>query len=644
MSIYHVAKNGLDKNSGSETAPFLTIQHAADIAVAGDRIIVHEGTYREWVDPKHGGIHNGCRIIYEAAKGERVIIKGSEVVTGWKRIEGTVWKAELPETMFHGYNPYRNIVEGDWYIGPLEMRIHLGEVYLNGKAFYEAASLEEVFAPRRRDTCSLWTWGDRAEKIWDADWTIYQWYCETDDETTTIYANFHERNPNEELTEINVRRSCFYPSRNHINYITVRGFEMCHAATPWAPPTADQPALLGPNWSKGWIIENNRIHDSKCNGISLGKEASTGDNNFTKWHRKPGYQYQMESVFQAKQIGWSKDLIGSHIVRNNRIYDCGQTGIVGHMGCVFSEISGNEIFNVGIKHEFTGHEVGGVKLHAAIDVVLRRNYIHHCTLGTWLDWQAQGVRVTGNIYDCNNRDFMIEVTHGPYLVDNNIFTSDFALVNAAQGGAYVHNLIGGFVDHYPVLNRSTPYHFPHSTELLGTVPVYGLDDRFYQNIFIGGPTPNRYYGTKSYNGAPVSMDEYIERVKAQGDGDLEMYEKVKQPAYINGNVYLNGAERFDREVCAYADEKNPDLHIVQKDNDVYLEVTLPDGIWNVDTRLIDSDTLGMPRIVETGYENPDGSPLIINADLNGAVREKFIVPGPLQQLKQGFNRVKIWEL
>ena len=107
-----------------------------------------------------------------------------------------------------------------------------------------------------------------------------------------------------------------------MNYITVRGFEMAQAACPWTPPTADQPGLIGANWSKGWIIENNIIHDAKCSGISIGKEASTGHNLCTRRHRKPGYQYQMEAVFRALKIGWSKEKIGSHIIRNNVIYDC----------------------------------------------------------------------------------------------------------------------------------------------------------------------------------------------------------------------------------------------------------------------------------------------------------------------------------
>jgi alpha-L-arabinofuranosidase len=37
---------------------------------------------------------------------------------------------------------------------------------------------------------------------------------------------------------------------------------MSQAATPWAPPTAEQVGLIGTNWSKGWIIENNTVSDS----------------------------------------------------------------------------------------------------------------------------------------------------------------------------------------------------------------------------------------------------------------------------------------------------------------------------------------------------------------------------------------------
>jgi len=214
----------------------------------------------------------------------------------------------------------------------------------------------------------------------------------------------------------------------------------------------------------------------------IGKEASTGHNLSSRRHRKPGYQYQMESVFRALQTGWSRETIGSHVIRNNVIYDCGQNGIVGHMGCVFSHITGNHIYNIAVKHEFFGYEIAGIKLHAAIDVQICNNNIHNCTLGTWLDWQAQGARISENLYYANDRDLMMEVTQGPYLVDNNIFASEYNFDNIAQGGAYVNNLCCGTMRREAVLNRSTPYHFPHTTQVASTALVYSGDDRLYQNI------------------------------------------------------------------------------------------------------------------------------------------------------------------
>ena len=592
---YHVSKKGNDKNDGSPSSPFLTIQRAADLASAGDTIIVHEGEYREWVKPKNSGKAHDQSIIYKAAKGEHVTIKGSEVVTGWESCSDYIWKITVPNTLFGDFNPFVTPLMGDWVVAPYEHPVNLGDVYLNGKSLYEARSMEELRNPQKRIISPYQTWGRREEKILDPDQTLIVWFAKIEDENTIIYANFQNINPNTSLTEISVRRSCFYPDKTGINYITVKGFEMAHAASPWAPPTADQPGLLGPNWSKGWIMEDNDIHDAKCSGISLGKEASTGDNYYTKWNKKPGYQYQMEAVFLASHIGWSKERIGSHIVRNNKIHDCGQAGIVGHMGCAFSEICGNEIYNIGIKHEFYGHELGGIKFHAAIDVQIHHNYIHNCTLGTWLDWQAQGTRVSCNVYDKNNRDFMIEVTHGPCLVDNNIFTAAYTFDNAAQGTAFVHNLCCGFMNHHPVLNRATPYHLPHSTKLLGTTPVYGNDDRWYQNIFIGGKEEDKIYGTAEYNGAPTSLEEYIHEVLTYGHGDVQLFEKVKQPAYINGNAYFNGAKAFAKE----------------KDN----------LLWNT---------------------NPDGSAITINHDLLGNELNLTPIAGPIQGLIPGRNEIKLY--
>ncbi|MCI8502074.1 MAG: DUF1565 domain-containing protein, partial [Oscillospiraceae bacterium] len=84
---YHVAKTGCDYADGTREHPFLTISKAADLAKAGDTVVVHEGEYREWVKPKNGGESNISRITYQAAEGEKVVIKGSERITSWEKVE-----------------------------------------------------------------------------------------------------------------------------------------------------------------------------------------------------------------------------------------------------------------------------------------------------------------------------------------------------------------------------------------------------------------------------------------------------------------------------------------------------------------------------------------------------------------------------
>ncbi len=55
-TTYYVAKTGSDSNIGSNSSsPFLTIGHAAEVAVAGDTVIVEDGTYVEAVTVNHSG-------------------------------------------------------------------------------------------------------------------------------------------------------------------------------------------------------------------------------------------------------------------------------------------------------------------------------------------------------------------------------------------------------------------------------------------------------------------------------------------------------------------------------------------------------------------------------------------------------------
>jgi len=656
MTAYHVATTGSDSADGSATAPFRTINRGAAVAQPGDRVIVHGGQYREWVVPPRGGLGEWSRITYEAAAGEHVVIKGSEPVIGWVQEEGTVWRTRIPNSLFGTFNPFEQELDGDWMVyGPGAPRKHLGDVYLNGKSFYEVHSREELANPERRTT-AVDDWTGASDPIRDPDQTQYVWFAEVGPQETTVWANFQSADPNDELVEVNVRRSVFYPQQHHLDYITVRGFEMAHAASPWTPPTADQPGLIGPNWAKGWIIEDNVIHDAKCSAISLGKEASTGHNYATQRRDKPGYQYQLQSVFSARQIGWDKEHVGSHIVRRNTIFDCGQNGIVGHLGCVFSTIEDNHIYNIALKREFYGYEIAGIKLHAAIDVEIRHNRIHDCSLGTWLDWQTQGTRVSRNVYHRNSRDLFIEVSHGPYLVEHNILGSPASLEIFSQGGAFVHNLVCGTIYLEPVVERPTPYHRPHSTQVAGYAAILGGDDRHIGNIFLGGDAARAYgptfrrgqvatHGTTGYAEHPRSMEEYIAQVGDPSRGDHERFVGVKQPAYLRDNVFAAGAKSVPDEPGALVlDDPSLRVTLVEEGDAVFLESELPPAFTKTAIALITGSDLGRVRFADAEFEERDGSPAVLGADLVGnAKRTGSTYPaGPLASLTAGATRTQVW--
>ncbi|PKI04779.1 hypothetical protein CW744_09155 [Staphylococcus xylosus] len=634
----HVDKKGSDCGLGNVDSPFLTIDKAASVAQPGDSIIVHEGIYREEITHINTGLSESRRISFEAAKDEQVIIKGSEEITGWQQIDGNIWKVEIDNKIFKDFNPFATKLFGDWLA--VDNDKSLGQVYLNDQSLFEVSEYEQLTDPKLvEETLDHWT---NKQVTYDyKDQSIYVWYAKVGKETTTIYVNFHDFNPNNEVTEINVRKSAFRPFKMHTNYITIRNFEIANVATQWSPPTAAQTGMIDTHWSKGWIIENNTLYNAVCSAIAIGKEISTGDNLNTYRKDKPGYQYQIETVFKAVNSDWNKETIGSHIVRNNVIHDCGQNAVVGHLGSAFSKIYNNHIYNIGNKREFFGYEIAGIKLHAAIDTQVYNNYVHNCSLGMWFDWQTQGTRISKNIFNDNTRDLFVEVSSGPYIVDNNILTADYALDNHAQGGAYVNNIINGEIVHRLMLDRATPYHVPHSTLIAGFAPVYGGDDRFYNNIFIGQEgIPN--VGTEIYNGYNTSLSEFKEAV-AKEEGDHESFHKIKQPVYIEDNAYFNKANQFNREDRNFIDENvNPDLSIVEEGNDVYLNISVPESFIEFKGKVYDTETLPKVRIVDADFEDENGNSLTLNTDLNDELRENESMIGPLQTLTTGNNKVKIW--
>ncbi len=751
---FHVSVKGDDANQGSASKPFKTISAAARVAQPGDVITVHQGTYRERVSPPRSGESDARRITYQAAKDERVEIKGSEVITNWVKVQDDVWKVTLPNAFFGSFNPYSDLIHGDWF-NRLGRDHHTGAVYLNGDWLIEAAKLEEVlmsagtgpaWLAKGRDQYLLnvawlrpgkgtgsagripatryaakngtqnapcteggecigfiehghWVrygqvdFGSGTEQMeiraasasgggiieirldqpdgellgtclvpntgdWQ-DWASFQarikplrglkticlvfkappsaplnaplWFAQVDASNTTIWAQFPRVNPNEQQVEINVRRTVFYPEQPGRNYITVRGFIMRHAATPWAPPTSEQVGLIGTHWSKGWIIENNVISHSICSGIALGKHGDKYDN--TSADTAEGYVKTIERA-HAYAIPWTRENIGHHCVRNNTISYCEQAGVVGSLGAAFSTVTGNTIHDIHVRRLFSGAEMAGIKFHAAIDSVIAHNHIYRTCLGLWLDWMAQGTRVSRNLFHDNaSNDLFIEVDHGPFLVDNNLFLSPGNLLDMSEGGAYAHNLFAGKITNRPEPSRETPYHPAHSTTVAGLVTIKGGDDRYYNNLFVG-------------NGETLTSDRKgnLKELRWISSFGLWGYDGREQPLFTGGNVYYWGSEPYAHETSPIVlPGTNPKVKLVEQGDRYTLQFSPGPDLKQASTALVTTGILGRAKTPGLSYENADGTPLKVDTDYFGKQRSKTKpTAGPFENPGSGDLRLKLW--
>jgi len=91
---YYVSVSGNDVDEGSLIHPFKTIQHAAQMMVAGDHCYIRAGTYRETVTPANSGTA-AAPLTFQAFGTEAVTLSGAEIVSGWSLHSGGIYKAAL---------------------------------------------------------------------------------------------------------------------------------------------------------------------------------------------------------------------------------------------------------------------------------------------------------------------------------------------------------------------------------------------------------------------------------------------------------------------------------------------------------------------------------------------------------------------
>jgi hypothetical protein len=392
---YHVAQGNpqaSDENPGSEERPWRTISKAAAVLQPGERVVVHRGVYREWVQPERGGTGPDQMIWYEAAPGEDVQIKGSKVWTPeWQSVDGA-WRTELDPNLFISENPFamENFPaqsSDEWKRFP-SMELRRGQLFLDEKPLNQVANREELLKAEN----SFWV--------------------EPDGNSLQIRL-IGGASPNGRSFELTCYEQVFAPIKRGLCYIGISGFRIYHAANavPIPPP---QRGALSATAGHHWIIEDCEVGYANTIGIDLGGQ----------WWGLPGNDRQ----------GW-------HIVRRCHVHHCGVAGICGWHNLANQSylIEDNLITDCGWMPITHHYETAGVKIHYTVNCLFRRNVLLHnrSSAALWFDGYSTNTRITQNVFhDTTQSPFgsiFIEVTQGPNLVDNNL------IITSSDHGIYEHD-------------------------------------------------------------------------------------------------------------------------------------------------------------------------------------------------------------
>jgi hypothetical protein len=315
IQTYHVAQQhpqANDHNPGTPELPFLTINKAAEVLQPGERVLISRGQYMETIRPARGGTSADKMIVYEAAPGHEVVIKGSQELhpgkwipsQGWETGKGSheqrvVWQYDLHDSDFNGYNPFGmlNLMQDQEYLDykKVNMTAHFKK---RGWVILDGWLLKQVTRP-------VDLMGEETGSYW------------AEHNGMRIHVRFPKgKNPSNAKVEITVKEQLFAPLEYGLGYIKISGIHFMNASNGFPVP---QRGAVSAARGHHWIIENCTIEAINSLGIDLGNEM---------WHTQ------------------SQQILGFHIFRNNIVRNCGISGLQGMHGINYL-IEDNLFENIG---------------------------------------------------------------------------------------------------------------------------------------------------------------------------------------------------------------------------------------------------------------------------------------------------------
>ncbi len=269
-NIYHVDNTdpqAADTNPGTEAKPWKTIARAgsAKELKPGDTVLIHTGVYREHAKITVSG-EPGKPITFAAAPEAKVVIKGSEIVTGkWERLAGVkevkvapnvpmtiVWRIKLGEEFFTDAD-----YPGD-YKDKSKWRV--------SQVFYDDSNALQMIGPDRvymnnddeYKTVRLPNIGTGVN-----DMIPQSFFFNPDDRYLYIYIGGDGNNPAYFCIEVGVRGLAL--TCENVHDVVVRGLEMRHNRQP-----GRQWSMVSIGRSQRIVMEDCRVEWADYAGLGVG--------------------------------------------------------------------------------------------------------------------------------------------------------------------------------------------------------------------------------------------------------------------------------------------------------------------------------------------------------------------------------------
>ena len=629
LVVNNAAARASDRNvAATESRPLRSISAGAALAQPGDTVLVHAGVYRERVAPPRGG-EPGRPIVYLAAPGEKVCVKGSEEFHPTWQPDSQhpgVFSARLDPAMFGSFNPFlldfnfepaskgsrmqvpkraRPVPEG-----AADLPLTRGQVFVDGAPLVQSNAMDQVHR------------------------TAGSWLVNAAGDTLIVHflPDPAARRPDQRLVEITTRARIFGSFARGLGYLHVKGFIFEHAANNHPTPQVGAVSLRS---GHHWLVEGNTIRYATTIGLEAGMEWGIG---FTDEDAPVPSGY----------------VPSDNVIRANHISDNGLCGIAA-LGHVNLQVIGNTLERNN-RLEFRTWEVGGIKFHFAYYSLIEGNLVRDTDgFGIWMDNTFYKCRITRNVIVNNYfAGIFPELAHGPLLIDNNIIAytrhGDGIYAHDSSGFTIAHNLIYSNANYGIWTMVATDRGRPGSL-------VTSSHQRIYDNLIfanhagaIGLPFPferaqdnisdaNLFAGGGAMNGestglAPIfqyhpsgtrvpqdKITAAVEQLNPELRPNMQLWRE--RPELTLGQWRaLTGNDKHSLATRVADDMLGPQtLELRLNFQRGRLEPSVNDELWKI-------QTIPVPAVTEDFYGNP--------------VPASGGLPGPFQKVNKGANRWLLW--